>query len=190
MVKTRLICELRKLIAYCSLALGAACSGKGTQASDAAAGMPGAAGADTCADSPRDKGVCPVTNPCTGCALTCLETQDILETSCARCHNGENAPGSPLNFILDGRRLSTATSPYSHTPYLVPGDPDHSPVYLRAVGTGEALHPPEPAIVPRVTISGISVLRQWISSCLGPARVMDATGGSGNGGNEAGGGGG
>jgi hypothetical protein len=151
--------------------------------------MPGAAVADNCVDS-RGMGVCPVINPCTGCALTCLQTQEILERSCAICHDAENAPGRPLTFILDGGRLSTTTSPFSHTTYLVPGDPDHSPVYLRAVGTGEAPHPPDPGIAAPVTISDLSVLRQWISSCLGPARVADATGGSGNGGNEAGGGGG
>ncbi|HEX4353037.1 MAG TPA: hypothetical protein VHZ95_08990 [Polyangiales bacterium] len=112
------------------------------------------------------------------CAATTIQAHEILENNCARCHGGAT-PGArqgspPFDCVLDTTRLltmvsATAVDPDTMQPahFLVPGDPDHSRIYLRPLH-GEM---PPPDVVglppnPRPSVSDLSVLRQWISSCV------------------------
>jgi hypothetical protein len=113
-----------------------------------------------------------------GCDATARQAHAILEQNCARCHGGDN-PGArqgtpPFDCVLDPSRLitlvsATATDPISLQParFLMPGDPDRSRIYLRPLN-GEM---PPPDIIglppsPRPSVSDLSVLRQWIESCV------------------------
>ena len=69
---------------------------------------------------------------------------------------------------------ATAKDPQTKKParFLVPGDPDHSRIYLRTLH-GEM---PPPDIIglpanPRPSVSDLSVLRHWIESCVAPSDV-------------------
>jgi hypothetical protein len=112
------------------------------------------------------------------CEVVDRQAHAILERSCARCHGGAS-PGArqgapPFDAVLDTERLVTLTSatvtdPTTHEParFLVPGDPDRSRIYLRPLN-GEM---PPPDIIglppnPRPSVSDLSVLRQWIESCV------------------------
>lgn len=124
------------------------------------------------------------------CIATTASAMAVLGHYCAPCHGG-SSPGArqgqpPFDFVLDVGRLESAVSatvkdPITHEPvrFLVPGDPDHSRIYLRAY-KGEM---PPPDLVglpptPRPTVSDLSVLRAWIASCLGapPAEPGDGGG--------------
>jgi hypothetical protein len=119
-----------------------------------------------------------------GCAAVSRQAHDILEQSCARCHGGGN-PGArqgapPFDCVLDTESLIakvsvTAKDPDTSLParFLVPGDPDHSRIYLRPLH-GEM---PPPDVVglppnPRPTVSDLSVLRHWIASCVSPTDMQ------------------
>jgi hypothetical protein len=76
-------------------------------------------------------------------------------------------------------------------PYVAPGDPAHSRIYQR-VTNGEM--PPIQVSVdqeanPRPTISDISVLREWITNCVGKPTGSGTGGAGGNGGGGGGSGG-
>jgi hypothetical protein len=115
-----------------------------------------------------------------GCEATNIEARAILERTCARCHGG-GGPGArqgapPFDSVLDTTRLvtmvsATAKDTDTHKParFLVPGDPDHSRIYLRPLN-GEM---PPPDVIglppnPRPSVSDLSVLRHWVESCVGP----------------------
>jgi hypothetical protein len=128
----------------------------------------------------------PVTSD-TACDATRVQATSILTKYCAACHGGrtpgERAGSPPFDFVLDPVKL-TSTWTLNTTPpslFVVPGDPDHSMLYLRA-RRGE-MPPASEAQLPRPTISDLSVLNQWISNCLGKAPPpTTTTGGGGAGG--------
>jgi hypothetical protein len=112
------------------------------------------------------------------CDATRSQALDILENNCARCHGGET-PGArqgapPFDCVLDTRKLLTMTSATVKDPatlqparFLVAGDPDHSRIYVRAMNSDM----PPPDVIglppsPRPSASDLSVLRQWIASCV------------------------
>ena len=101
-----------------------------------------------------------------------LRTQayDVLQTNCAICHE---APGTPafydgtFKFILDLTELTSRVSPQSSTTltlkYIAKGGPAHSFIYQRIVnGTM-----PPASRAQRPSASDITVLNQWITSCIG-----------------------
>ena len=114
------------------------------------------------------------------CAATTWHATDILTTYCASCHGGGNdgarAGQPPFDYVLDFARMTTARSatvPDPRNPslgmvFMVPGDPEDSRVYQRiANGEMPPMLPvglPQP---PRPTISDISVLYTFITSCMG-----------------------
>jgi hypothetical protein len=102
----------------------------------------------------------------------------ILEQDCSNCH-GEQAgvaSGAPQwNFVLNIDEMETSTidtaiNPDTNQPwrFLIAGDPDNSRIYARiAAGAMPPGDQNGEAPKPRPTLSDVSVLRQWISSCLG-----------------------
>ena len=125
--------------------------------------------------------VCPNPPP-SGCATTCAQVQDILQTSCVQCH--QKGPSSApaiapqFDFILDLDQL-THTPPSRTFPeraYVVPGDPDASLLYLRAA-RGQ-MPPPSSASVSVPTPSDLAVVREWISTCLGSTSGAEPDAGS------------
>jgi len=120
-----------------------------------------------------------------GCAAVSRQAHDILERSCARCHGGAS-PGArqgapPFDTVLDtdsliGKVSVTAKDPDTQLParFLVPGDPDHSRIYLRPFNR----EMPPPDVVglppnPRPSASDLSVLRHWIESCVRSTDMQD-----------------
>jgi hypothetical protein len=116
--------------------------------------------------------------PSDGCEAVRIEAHDILERTCAHCHGGDS-PGArqgtpPFDCVLDPERMvsmvsATAIDSDTHAParFLKPGDADHSRIYLRPYN-GEM---PPPDVIglpanPRPSVSDLSVLRQWIESCV------------------------
>jgi mono/diheme cytochrome c family protein len=105
------------------------------------------------------------------CDATRAQANAILTKNCADCHGGrtpgERAGNPPFDFVLDPVKL-TSTFTQNTTPpmkFVVPGDPDHSRLYVRA-RLGE-MPPAAQMQLPRPTVSDISVLHHWISYCLG-----------------------
>jgi len=107
------------------------------------------------------------------CVATTAQAQGILEENCSGCHAPPAAMGG-FNTILDFPRLVEETSNTLRDPatgdpvrLVIPGDPDGSRLYRRAA-IGEmppqrdASLPP----LPRPSIADVSILRQWIESCL------------------------
>ena len=129
------------------------------------------------------------TDPSGACAKVVQDTADILKRKCAGCHEGApNVPGAPLTFIMDPTLLATTPSTsqkFTGQPYLMPGNPEGSLIYQRAVLIKDMplqspLSPPS-----YLTVSEASVLRQWISSCVdgaSPSIGMTGAGGTGAGG--------
>jgi hypothetical protein len=114
------------------------------------------------------------------CVLTTLQATEILRTNCAGCHGG--GPGEnrgEFDFILDFDKLKVARSKSTGMPrFVVPGFPEASRVYLRIAR--REMPPPQPLglpPLPRPTVSDISVLYEWIASCLGPPEMSDGGGG-------------
>jgi hypothetical protein len=108
------------------------------------------------------------------CEKTTADARDVLDKNCASCHSGPNATGlPPWDFVLDFDKLKTATwnrEGAAPLRFLVPGDPDNSQIYVRAVI--DQSMPPVPTDLgqtgfARVTYSGGSVLREWIANCMG-----------------------
>jgi hypothetical protein len=111
------------------------------------------------------------------CVLTTQQAKEILTKNCAGCHGGgASAQEGKFDCVLDFKKLIMMTSntvkdpkdPSRFMHFVVPGDPDDSRLYVR-VALGEMPPPvrfPLPEI-PRPTISDVSVLREWISSCMG-----------------------
>ena len=114
------------------------------------------------------------------CKLITLQASDILRANCAHCHGG-GSPGArqgqpPFDCVMDFDKLQTMVSASVRDPsdpsrgmrFLIPGDPDHSRLYVRIA---RAEMPPPPPLgldpIPLPSISDVSLLRTWISSCLG-----------------------
>jgi hypothetical protein len=113
------------------------------------------------------------------CIATTFMAMATLRAACAPCHGGgpgQNLGQPPFDYVLDVNKLLTAVSstvkdPVTMQPvrFLVPGDPDHSRVYVRMfrreMPPGDVVGlPPNPN---RPTVSDVSVIRQWIGHCLG-----------------------
>ena len=130
------------------------------------------------------------------CDLITLQARSILETNCASCHGGAS-PGArqgqpPFDCVLDFDKLKSVASTAVRDPrdpsrgmrFLVPGDPDNSRIYVRMV---RAEMPPVPPLgldpIPLPSVSDLSLIRAWITSCMGVAEAMvprgDAGAGSG-----------
>jgi len=120
------------------------------------------------------------------CTATTADAMSVLRSACSGCHGG--GPGQdlgqpPFDYVLDVPKLLTAvsatvTDPTTGMPvrFLVPGDPDHSRIYVRMftrqMPPGDVVGlPPNPS---RPSVSDISVVRQWIAHCLG-ADAPDGT---------------
>jgi len=112
------------------------------------------------------------------CVATTEQARSILEEHCSACHAPPAAMGgfrSVLDFpVLITLGSGTQRDPVTGEPVrlVVPGDPDGSRLYRRVA---ENEMPPTrdasfPAL-PRPTISDVSVLREWIDSCLPAAPV-------------------
>lgn len=109
-------------------------------------------------------GVTTTTDPC---VKVIDDSRAIRKATCAGCHDVQGALGAPLTFVMDDDECAQkeASGKYPHQRYVVPGDPDHSLIYQRAVVVGDM--PPQSTDVangnnPRPTISDYSVLRRWI----------------------------
>jgi len=113
------------------------------------------------------------------CVATERGALAALRTYCADCHGG-GSPGArrgqpPFDFVLDVGRLTHARSesvPDPHDPskgmaFIVRGDPKSSRVYQRIAD--DEMPPTLPVgldPLPRPTISDVSVLYTWITSCV------------------------
>jgi len=106
------------------------------------------------------------------CKATTTQAANILLKYCAQCHAGrtpaENQGMPPFDFLLDLKKLTTTFTNNTDPPllFVAPGDPDHSRIYLRA-WHAEMPPPDLPNIhYLRPTVSDVSVLHNWITSCL------------------------
>jgi len=113
------------------------------------------------------------------CEAVTTSALDVLRRNCAACHGGgpgQNLGQPAFDFVLDVTKLLAATSstvkdPQTMQPvhFLVPGDPDHSRVYVRMYK--REMPPGDIVGLPnnpnRPTVSDISVVRDWISQCVG-----------------------
>jgi hypothetical protein len=121
------------------------------------------------------------------CLATTNDAMNVLRSACSGCHGGgpgQNLGQPPFDYVLDVPKLLTAvsetvTDPVTMKPvrFLVPGDPDHSRIYVRMftrqMPPGDVVGlPPNPS---RPSVSDISVMRQWIAHCLG-TDAPDGTG--------------
>jgi hypothetical protein len=113
----------------------------------------------------------------------------IRQTYCAGCHSSP-ASQAGLGFILDDARLTGALSQTAVLPdgkpqrLLVPGDPYASRLYQRvaaSLGGSAAGMPPvaQPGypVIPRPSVSDVSVLYAWIAACVPGAPGYVAGGG-------------
>ncbi len=111
------------------------------------------------------------------CVKVKQDAHAVLGTYCATCHDqGDASSGVPkFDFVMDEQRLTqeTWTVGAESRRFLVPGDPDSSWLYLRPLlGTMPPIQTDlRNADAPRPTISDLSVLREWITTCVGPPRV-------------------
>jgi hypothetical protein len=120
------------------------------------------------------------------CTASTNDAMNVLRANCAQCHgggSGQNFGQPPFDYVLDVKTLLTATSETvkdlatgQGMRFLVPGDPDHSRIYVRmfnrTMPPGDM--PGLPAGPGRPSVSDISIVRQWISHCLG-ADAADGT---------------
>jgi hypothetical protein len=112
------------------------------------------------------------------CVKTANDAHHVLATYCAKCHDqGASSQGVPrFDFLLDDQALinNIWTVGGEQRRFVVPGDPDHSWIYLRPLyGT---MPPPSTDLRnpanPAPTLSDLSVLRDWIASCAGGPKMM------------------
>jgi hypothetical protein len=131
-----------------------------------------------------------LTDPEDPCDATRAQTAAILLKYCAQCHGGrsnaERQGVPPFDFLLDARKLTTTFTNNTMPPllFVAPGDPEHSRLYLRA--WKNEMPPPDLPMLKylRPTVSDISVLHNWITSCTGAAPPPTTTG-SGTGGGSS-----
>lgn len=103
-----------------------------------------------------------------GCAKVAFDGQAMLSNFCDSCHQ----TGSLGNLVgIDTAATSlvnrSASGKYPGWKYIVVGSPETSLIYNRVVMTGD-MPPPSTidAVVPHPSISDMSVLRQWILTCM------------------------
>jgi hypothetical protein len=113
--------------------------------------------------------------PQPSCAQTCMDAQTIIGNDCAACH--ETGAIGDLTNPADYHSLSNvqASSKFPGWVYVRPGDPDHSLIYKRIAIDGDMPPPSTPgAPLPHPSVSDISVLREWIQSCIPNVPGYDA----------------
>jgi hypothetical protein len=130
------------------------------------------------------------------CIPTSEQAKAILTKACAGCHGGGPMASQgqpPFDCVLDFEKLKMRSSesvkdpkdPTKNMRFVVPGDPDDSRLYVRIVH--EEMPPKLPfgltVDYPRPTTSDISVLREWITKCMGasPGSPPPAPGGGAGG---------
>jgi hypothetical protein len=113
------------------------------------------------------------------CEANNMQVMSMFTRYCGGCHNGQNQGTPPFNFILDPKQLTTVILGTSFPkPLVIPGDPDQSEVYIRiatgrmpvdtsGLNIGQLRPPAQSDGVTRPTLSDLSVIREWINSCLG-----------------------
>jgi hypothetical protein len=124
----------------------------------------------------------------------CTKVRDdahaILRANCAMCHGvGAASLGNPpFSFIMDDEMLIASTwdregdAAGTGPRFLTPGDPDHSLIYTRPIvirNMPPIQADPGQPFYARVTYSDGSVLRAWISGCMGAAPATAGPGGAG-----------
>ena len=122
----------------------------------------------------------------------------ILVQECSGCHGPAGGPVAGFNFILDTAALinpdNVTKIVNAGLPFVVPGDPEHSMIYVRM--QSQAMPPNTPGVTNSVTPSPTdipatpsqtSVVYEWIAHCLNADRPQ---GSSGTGSSPAGGSGG
>jgi hypothetical protein len=108
------------------------------------------------------------TDPCVAMKRQSL---DIRQRSCASCHAPPAKMGG-FGVVLDDDRLLTTSSSSATddagkpVPLVVPGNPEGSRLYQR-IRRGE-MPPTQTPPLRAPTISDLSILHTWITSCLGP----------------------
>lgn len=99
----------------------------------------------------------------------------ILVNHCAACHaiGGASQGATPFSFVLDAQEMVNTLWHRlgGDARFIVPGNPDESQVYYRAV-TKQDMPPIYDAAtgakpLDRMSYSEASVLREWIVNCLG-----------------------
>ncbi len=108
------------------------------------------------------------------CEKTAADAHAILMKNCAFCHGiGAASSGVPrFDFVMDDDQLKAKSwTREGATPirFLIPGDPDNSAIYQRAVMNRDMPPPyadPQQPNYPRITYSQGSVLREWILNCF------------------------
>lgn len=114
-----------------------------------------------------------------GCAKTEMDAHGILDAHCKSCHAiGAASMGVPrFDFVLDDAQLMTRSwtrEGAAPIRFLIPGDPDNSAIYQRAVMNRDmppVQADPQQPFYPRITYSQSSVLHEWIEKCFGGATV-------------------
>jgi phosphatidylethanolamine-binding protein (PEBP) family uncharacterized protein len=117
------------------------------------------------------------------CTVTTTQATAVLEKYCAKCHSGRDEASRrgqpPFDFLLNIDRLKAQGSsvadlrdPSRMMKFVAPGDPDNSRIYFR-VSRGEMPPKDPPGSSPnlRPTVSDISILREWIGSCMGAVQA-------------------
>lgn len=106
----------------------------------------------------------PNTTAQTACDKDAFDGQTLLKTMCDGCHMG----GAIGNLVgIDTAEASLigkeASSVYAGWKYLVAGDPEKSLIYHR-VAVVQDMPPPSTGdnMIPRPSVSDMSVLQQWI----------------------------
>jgi hypothetical protein len=106
------------------------------------------------------------------CKATTTQAANILLKYCAACHAGrskdERQGIPPFDFLLDRTKLTTTFTNNTTPPILFvkQGEPEQSRLYLRA--RHNEMPPPDLPNIHylRPTVSDVSVLHNWITSCL------------------------
>jgi hypothetical protein len=108
-----------------------------------------------------------------GCGKTINDAHAILKAACAQCHGpGGNQGLPPWDYVLNDDMMKATQwmrQDQPSIPFLKPGDPANSAIYLRAVLLQNM--PPKQldlsqTFFPRVNYSEASVLEQWITNCM------------------------
>jgi hypothetical protein len=109
------------------------------------------------------------------CAQTCMDAQTIMQNLCDGCHQTGSIGG--LADPADYHSLSNvqASSKFPGQVYVLPGDPDRSLIYKR-IAVDRDMPPPSTidSQIPQPSISDVSVLREWIQSCIPNVPRADA----------------
>jgi hypothetical protein len=109
-----------------------------------------------------------------GCAKTQLDAHAILKDQCASCHGDPNAARGlpPWGFVLDDAMMKSETwkqQGAAPIPFIDVGHPKNSAIFIRAAISRDmppVQRDPNEQFFERVTLSGASVLEQWITNCM------------------------